>query len=802
MLKKLPGPPVAWFGLAAALITAWLYRAFIFDPEVMLFGQEMIDQSWQLREFAMTEIEAGRGLPLWNPYLFGGVPYVAILPGPVFYPTTALYFVMPLFRAIGWTFVLHTLLAGLFAWFAARSLSLRRWPAAVTGLAFMLTGFLVSMNEAGHDGRMFTIALIPLAFAFLERGLQSRRLHWFLAMGLVVAGQIFTPHVQLMYYSSLALSLYLLVRVIWMARDEGDWRPAGRVFGFYALGFAAAAAIGMAQLLPTLELREIAVRGSTGLTGYDFASSWAVPAQEITALVLPDLIGSLETYWGANPFKQHTEYVGIVPAALAVIGLTTARRDRRTGLIAGIAVLCVLFALGAATPVHRIAYEIVPMVREFRAASMMMGPAAFFVALLAGMGWQRVLDARDARTSAEPDGEAGGETGPGDLAWPWILALSAPVLLLGLAAALAPEGLVRWVDTSWYPSDWPRRLPADALGTLQASGWLLLGIWGSVLALAFGVARHRLPTEVTLVLLALLVLDLGRVDQRYVRVTTPAEHFEPDVLQATLQDRMDPLARVFPLEGYGPNAMMVHDIRSVTGMQNFRLEWTEELLGGLEYRNLGAPALWPVLDLEYVITRQQVQTPLLERGPTGPRGTAWRVVGDFPHAWFPAVVERQPVTGQTAVRRMAERGSPADVALVAMGDGSATETRERDFPAAGRGSARVTSFSPNEIVLEVDAEAGGLLVVSEIFHPNWRASVDGEEAPVWRVDLALRGVEVPAGSHTVRFTYSARSVRRGLLVGGVALLACLAGILLGWRARRPRRDGTETQPASGEVSDG
>ncbi len=781
MRKTLPGPPVAWFGLAAALITAWLYRAFIFDPEVMLFGQEMIDQSWQLREFAMTEIEAGRGLPLWNPYLFGGLPYVAILPGPVFYPTTALYFVLPLFRAIGWTFVLHTFLAGLFAWFAARSLSLRRWPAAVSGLAFMLTGFFVSMNEAGHDGRMFTIALIPLAFALLERGLQSRRIQWFLAMGLVVACQIFTPHVQLMYYSSLALSLYMLVRVIWMARDEGDWRPAGRVFGFYALGFLAAAAIGMAQLLPTLELREIAVRGSAGLTGYDFASSWAVPAQEITALVLPDLIGSLETYWGANPFKQHTEYVGIVPAALAVIGLTTARRDRRAGLIAGIAVFCVLFALGAATPVHRIAYEIIPMVREFRAASMMMGPAAFFVALLAGMGWQQVLDVREARAPLERGEEAGGKPNPDGLAWPWILALSAPVLLLGLAAATSPEGLVRWVHTSWYPQRWPRP-SAAAISVLQASGWLLLGIWGSVLALSYGVARRRLPTGVVLAVLALLVFDLARVDQRYIRVTTPAEHFEPDALQAALQDEMDPLSRVFPLEGYGPNAMMVHDIRSVTGMQNFRLEWTETLLGGLDYRNLGAPALWPLLDLEYVITRQEVQTPLLERGPSGPRGTAWRVAGDSPHAWFPDDIRRQPATGQAAVQRLAGRRSPAEFALVAPSDETESDAGVAGLPSAGRGSARITSFTPNEILLDVDAEIGGLLVVSEIFHPNWRAFVDGEETAVRRTDLALRGVEVPAGRHTVRLAYSARSVGRGLLVGGVALLACLAGILVGWRS--------------------
>ncbi|HSM08380.1 MAG TPA: YfhO family protein [Gemmatimonadota bacterium] len=772
MTRKLPTSPLAWFALASALVTAWLYRAFIFDPDVMLFGQEMIDQSWQLREFAVEEVKAGRGVPLWNPYLFGGLPYVAILPGPVFYPTTALYFVMPLFRAIGWTFVLHTWLAGLFAYFAARSLKLSRSAAVVTGFAFMLSGFVVSMNEAGHDGRMFAMVLIPLAFGLLERGLQARRLHWFLGMGLVVACQIFTPHLQSMYFSSLALSLYALVRVIWIARDEGDWRPASRTFGYFALGFAAAAAIGMGQLLPNLELRPIAVRGG-GETGYAFASSWAMPPQELAGFVLPDLIGSLGTYWGSNPFKQHTEYLGIVPAALAVIGLTGFRRDRRVGLIGGIALLCILYALGAATPVHRIAYAVVPVIRELRAASLMLGPACFFAALLAGFGWQRVLDARAGTES----------TSGGAIGWGWVVGLSAPVLLLGLGAALAPEGLVRWVHTSWFPAGWPQYPDAGAIGILRASGWLLLGVWSSVLVLAYGVAERRLPKQVVVAVLLLLVLDLARVDDRYIRTIPPAAAFAPDELQQELGDALDPVARVFPLReqgGYAPNDMMLHDIRSVTGMQNFRLEWTDRLIGGPGYENLmAAPALWPVLDVDYVITRQQVETPLLEAGPSGPRGTAWRVLADGPHAWFPARVEAE-TDPTAALQRLAARPDPATFALVAgtvdgVDDGGS-------LPAAGQGRARVTSFTPNEVVLDVEAEQGGLLVVSEIYHPNWRASVDDAEVPVHRVDIALRGVEVPAGSHQLRFTYTAGAVRWGLLVGLLALLACL--VVIGTSVRR------------------
>ena len=124
-VSRIPG--WIWFSLAVTCITAWLYRSFIFDAQAMLFGREMITQAYQLRQFGVTEIQSGRGFPLWNPYVFGGLPYLAILPGPVFYPTTFLYLLMPLYRAIGWTFVLHTMLAGGAAYAAARSLRLDRW---------------------------------------------------------------------------------------------------------------------------------------------------------------------------------------------------------------------------------------------------------------------------------------------------------------------------------------------------------------------------------------------------------------------------------------------------------------------------------------------------------------------------------------------------------------------------------------------------------------------------------------------------------------------------------------------------
>jgi uncharacterized membrane protein YfhO len=107
-------------------------------------------------------------------------------------------------------------------------------------------------------------------------------------------------------------------------------------------------------------------------------------------------------------------------------------------------------------------------------------------------------------------------------------------------------------------------------------------------------------------------------------------------------------------------------------------------------------------------------------------------------------------------------------------------------PPAGEGVARLTTWRPNEVVLDVDASRAGLLFVSEIWHPSWRATIDGEPAPLLRTNVAFRGVVVPGGRHTVRFRYSTAEFRAGFLTSLLSLLVAL--VVLGRGALRRRRE--------------
>jgi uncharacterized membrane protein YfhO len=102
-----------------------------------------------------------------------------------------------------------------------------------------------------------------------------------------------------------------------------------------------------------------------------------------------------------------------------------------------------------------------------------------------------------------------------------------------------------------------------------------------------------------------------------------------------------------------------------------------------------------------------------------------------------------------------------------------------NLPGSTEGSvAQVAAFTPNEIRIEVDAVADGLLVLSEVYYPGWRASVDGAAAHLTQTDGLLRGVPVPQGHHIVRVWYAPASVRLGLVISALGLVVSLGGWLV------------------------
>src|SRR5262245_41733737 len=140
-------------GVWAALVYAVCTLALAYPA---LSGQFLVnprsDQfiaGYAFREFAASQLRAGHGFPQWNPYLFGGMPYVAAMHGDVFYPTFLLRMVLPTDQAMTWGFAIHLFLAGLFTYGFLRAWGLGFFPSLLGGLAYMVSGQLASFASPG-----------------------------------------------------------------------------------------------------------------------------------------------------------------------------------------------------------------------------------------------------------------------------------------------------------------------------------------------------------------------------------------------------------------------------------------------------------------------------------------------------------------------------------------------------------------------------------------------------------------------------------------------------------------------------
>ena len=165
-----------WATLTYAVCTmllAWpaLGGGFLVNPR-----SDQYTGGWPVRDFAGQALKAGQGIPEWNPYLFGGLPYIAAMHGDIFYPTALLRLLLPTDVGLTWGFILHIFLAGCFTYGFLRAWGFGFFPSLIAGIGYMMSGELAGLVSPGHDGKLFVSALMPLTLWFLVRGIRDARM--------------------------------------------------------------------------------------------------------------------------------------------------------------------------------------------------------------------------------------------------------------------------------------------------------------------------------------------------------------------------------------------------------------------------------------------------------------------------------------------------------------------------------------------------------------------------------------------------------------------------------------------------
>ena len=200
----------AWASLVYAISTLLLAYpaltgAFLLNPR-----SDQYKAGYAFREFAAQHLKSGRGFPQWNPFIEGGLPYVAAMHGDIFYPTFLLRMIMPTDMAMTWEFPIHLFLCGLFTYLFLRAWNFSFFGALVGGLAYMLGGSIAGYAGPGHDGKLFVSTMLPLALLMLTYGIRDGRIWAWGALAITIGLAVLSPHPQLLQYLLLTAGAFAL----------------------------------------------------------------------------------------------------------------------------------------------------------------------------------------------------------------------------------------------------------------------------------------------------------------------------------------------------------------------------------------------------------------------------------------------------------------------------------------------------------------------------------------------------------------------------------------------------------------
>ena len=782
----------AWAAVVVALLT------LVFFHEVSLEGRTFVapDATAPAGFVRIGEQSLWRDhvYPLWNPFVFLGMPsFGSGAYNPLIYPPdwplAVLQKLLPL-PELTWL-LLYYFLGGLFMFLLAREWGARPEGALIGAVAFVFQPNLVAVGSHGHGSQLVDSAYLPLMLWLAARWLRKGTLPELGWLALAGGFQLLRGHVQVCFYTWLAIGLYSVVRLAFTVRTPSELpRVALRVL---AIGGAAALAFGVAGVynLPLRDYAQHSIRAASGNGGvaFGYATSWSMAAYELPSIVFPGFVGfGGATYWGAMPFTDYPNaFLGVIVVLLAVCGFAArGASDPGARLFAGaIALFALLVSMGRHTPVYGLLYDHLPLFNKFRVPVMMLILFQLGTALAAAWGWGALL-------------QVGRDKGRPDLVDRLLTGMAAALALLGLFALFGTESL-RGAYVTGAIAHQPR-LGADAaraafamftgdLGKVAFLGLALVGIaWFS--------RRGRFPVALaSVVALGLLLVELWPVS-RSVMLPTVGEPVvrnldagRDEVVRLLEQAGPPGTFRVFFPESelFQDNRLAGFGVATLGGYHAAKPRLFQDLV---ETGSLYQLPWLALLNARYWVFSRPVSPTdipadwyaLLRHVQSTPAGVVYEFGLAMPRATVVGAWEVVPDTGRAVLDSVSSMvRNPAGFTWLTQDPGVPSGAQEE------AGAATITRYGLHEVEIEVDATRPAVLRLADLWYPDWKVTVDGRPAELLRADHALRAVAVPQGRHHVVFRFVSGAFQAGLWLSIGSTLAALGLLAAGWwTSRRPR----------------
>ncbi|MEJ2635940.1 MAG: hypothetical protein P8184_11685 [Calditrichia bacterium] len=417
-LENLEKPKyIIGFFVLLLILLAFLYKPMVFQG-MQPSGSDITSGIGTTHQLKTWESKLGH-YPLWNPYLFGGMP-------TYFFAQPAVWSLDTLLGKLGalgdwriWYF-----LAGAIGMFLLiKYLGLSAAAGMLSALAFVFMPHFQALIIVGHFAKFRAIMWMPYVLLTALMLVERRTILSALLFAGAFSLQFRTQHYQIIFYT-LMLVLFMVIPPLYRIVKAKKWGGIGKLAGLSA-GAAVITFLVISQnLFSVKEYTPYSTRGGHAISlqetaktvqekkgvGFDYATNWSYSISEWWNLIIPKFHGGtsnelytgnaipawkgreLPTYWGDMPFTQSYEYLGILVVFLAIIGIVFRWQRREVMSLTLLTGLAMLMSLGKHfAGLYKFFFYYVPYFDKFRVPMMILVLVMFNAAVLAAYGLEYLM---------------------------------------------------------------------------------------------------------------------------------------------------------------------------------------------------------------------------------------------------------------------------------------------------------------------------------------------------------------------------------------------------------------------------
>ena len=704
-----------------------------------------------------------------------------------------------------------------------RAYDFRRALAVLGSIIWAFSSYFFIIIAAGHIWKVMALAYLPPLIAGIVLSYRGKYLWGFIVTAIFAAFEVDANHVQMTYYY-LFIILFMIIAYLVDAVRKKTMKQFMKATAVCAAGALIGVLMNISNLYHTWQYAQESMRGKSELVkknaanqtnsglDRDYITQWSYGVDETWTLLVPNTKGGasvplaanteamkiadpnfmqiyqqLGQYWGEQPGTSGPVYVGAFVLMLFVLGLFIVKGPTKWALLAA-TVLSVLLSWGRNfMPFTNFFLDYIPMYSKFRTVASILVIAEFTIPLLAMMTLKKIVDEPDILTKK--------------IKYVYIsFGLTAGVaLLFALMPTLFFSDFISSSEMQALKS-----IPAEYLTPLLSNlrsireSIFTADCWRSFWIIVIGTLciflykMEKLRVEFMMIAITVLCLaDMWQVNKRYLNdgmfvEKSVREQAQPmtQTDRQILQDKaLDYRVLNFASNTFNENETSFYH-KSIGGYHAAKLRRYQELIdayispemqktmpaiaqAGGDMTKVNGNSIFPVLNMlnakYFIVPLQSNQTVAIQNPYV------------YGNAWF---VDK--ITYVKNANEELDRLGKLDLRHEAIADAGFRSQLGESKAQDSTSIVKITAYEPNQLTYDVRSVTGGIVVFSEIFYPEWTATVDGKAVELGRVNYVLRALNVDKGHHTVVLTFDPKSVKQTETVAylsyGVLLLVVLLGV--------------------------